>query len=621
MKNIFVIIFCCLAGLSMKAQRDFIVNKLSEVTVLSVDKNSKENSVGFKIIRLKDSVIENNRESFTSLIRFSAPIYLREYGSGGTSTARFRGTSSSNTAVIWNGININSINNGLTGFNSLSVNLIDNIDIRAGGGSIKYGSGAIGGTIHLNTNLVYKDHFKNQFITSVGSYSSYQNLFKTSYGNSNFALKAGVTYNQSDNDYPLLGTRFKNTNGAYDNLNWNISSAFRVSAFSNLKLYLTKYKATRLFSGELPNPTTAREKYQDFNQRSLLVFENHYNEYSHILKIAYLTEQYNYFADKDISNFDFGKSNTWLFNYDFSYNFGENTKIDSYTEYTSIKGSTNKLTPRNRTQFSQAIIFSQKIEHLFSYNLKIRQDFNSDYDVPFVMAIGAEIPLNNKLNIRLNVSKNYRVPSYNDLYWPGQGNPNLFPETSKQGEIGLSYKTKNTTIDFAYFYIRSKDKIVWDPNGDPERPGIWVPINIAETKNSGIELHITRSYSIGNNFFNFNGNYSYTLAKDNKTNQFLIFVPKHIANFNIGYSYKRWSSFYQFLFNGQLYTSEDNISSNSMPSYDLSNIGIDYKVIKTKNQNLTLGIKVNNLYNKIYQISPRRPMPNRNFNIHINYKF
>jgi iron complex outermembrane receptor protein len=577
MKNIRVIVFCCLAGLSVQAQKDSIVNTLEEI-ILVVDKNNKENSVGLKKINLKDSVIENNRESFTSLIRFSAPIFLREYGSGGTSSARFRGTSASNTAVVWNGININSINNGQTGFNSLSVNLIDGIDIRSGGGSIKYGSGAIGGTIHLNTNLSYKKHFQNQIISSIGSYDTYQSLFKTSYGNSKFALKAGLSYNQSDNDYPLLGTSFKNTNAAYDNLNWNISSAVKISDFSNLKFYITKYKANRLFSGILPNPTTAREKYRDFNQRNLLVFENNSYQFSHIVKAAYLTQVYNYFADKNISTYDFGKSATWLFNYDFSYKFNNNTKIDSYTEYTSVNGWTNKINTRNRTQFAQALIFSQKLEDLFSYNLKIRQDLNSDYEVPFVMAIGAEIPLNSKLNLRFNASKNYRVPSYNDLYWPGQGNPDLFPETSKQGELGLKYTTNTAEIDFAYFYIRSKDKIVWSPNGDPDRPGVWMPNNIAETQNSGIELRITKHYTLAYHTFNFNGNYSYTLAKDKITNQLLIFVPKHIANFNLGYSHKKWSAFYQFLFNGQLYTSEDNISSNAMPSYDISNIGVDYQL-------------------------------------------
>ena len=150
-KILFVLIFCiaCFNGI---AQNDSLVNRLGEI-VIHADEKLKKHSVGYKVITLSDSVIVKNIESFTSLLRFNSPLYLREYGAGGTSSASFRGTSASNTAVIWNGININSINNGQTGFNSLTVSLFDAIAIRSGGGSLEYGSGAVGGTIHLNDYL------------------------------------------------------------------------------------------------------------------------------------------------------------------------------------------------------------------------------------------------------------------------------------------------------------------------------------------------------------------------------------------------------------------------------------------------------------------------------------
>ena len=200
MKNIIVFLLCFLAETSMLAQNDSTMNSLEEVIVIA-DKYSKHNSIGYKVLSFNDSVILKNRTSFTSLLRYNSSIYLREYGNGGTSSARFRGTSSSNTAVIWNGININSVNNGQTGFNSLSVNLVDNIDVRSGGGSIKYGSGAIGGTVHLNTELLYRKHVTNQLISSIGSYQTYQNLYKFSFGSESFTLNVGGEVKQSENDY------------------------------------------------------------------------------------------------------------------------------------------------------------------------------------------------------------------------------------------------------------------------------------------------------------------------------------------------------------------------------------------------------------------------------------
>lgn len=620
MKNTFVLLFCFLAELSVLAQNDSILNSLEEVTIVA-DKNLKYNSVGYKIVSIYDSIILQNKVSFTSLLRYNTSIYLREYGAGGTSSARFRGTSSSNTAVVWNGININSINNGSTGFNSLSVNLMDNIDVRSGGGSIKYGSGAIGGTIHLNSELSFKDQISNQFVSSIGSYKTYQNLYKFSYGTDRFVIKVGGELNQSENDYPWLGTEYKNENGSYKNYNMNISAGLKLSEKSKLSLYLTKYQADRHFSGELPNPSSANEKYKDFNQLNLLVYEFVNSSFSHIVKAAFLTQEYNYYSDKDIASYDYGKSETYLGNYDFSWRINSHTKIELFSEYNSIFGSTNEINVHNRKQFSQAAIFAQNFPEIISYNLKIRKDVNSDYEIPMTVAFGLDIPISNNLKARFNGSTNYRVPTYNDLYWPGQGNLNLDPETSKQIDAAFVFKKKMSKLEVDFFLIHTKDKIIWIPNGDPERPGVWVPINISSVENKGIDVSGSHVFSYSENVFNVSANYSYVLATDLATNKQLIFTPKHLFNATFSWSVKRWETYYQFLYTGKIYTSEDNLDIFSMSSFDVSNIGVDYKIIKTKNNQLALGVKINNLYNEIYQTSPRRPMPNRNVNLQINYKF
>ena len=169
MMRYILFVFILLISSKSFAQIDSIQQlKVINLSSVKLQKHSK----GYKVLKLSDSVILKNTESFTTLLRFNTPIYLKEYGSGGTSTASFRGTSASNTAVIWNGININSINNGQTGFNTLTVNLIDDIDVRSGGGSIEFGSGAIGGTIHLNDQLSFGNHLTNQIVSSVGSYNT-----------------------------------------------------------------------------------------------------------------------------------------------------------------------------------------------------------------------------------------------------------------------------------------------------------------------------------------------------------------------------------------------------------------------------------------------------------------
>ncbi|WP_111707505.1 TonB-dependent receptor plug domain-containing protein [Lutibacter citreus] len=615
----FLTIFIFIISSKTFAQLDSI-QQLKLVNLNSV--KLYQHSKGYKVISLNDSIILKNTESFTSLLRFNSPIYIKEYGSGGTSSASFRGTSASNTAVVWNGININSINNGQIGFNALSVNLIDNINVRSGGGSIEFGSGAIGGTVHLNDQLHFGNYLKNQLVSTVGSFDTYNNLYKFSFGSEKIAAKFGVSYNKSDNDYKWLGTdNLKNENGAYDNLSFSLGFAYKLNNFSKLSIFSTKYKGNREFSGTLPNPSAAKEKYKDLNFRNLLEYSYHKNEFTHAVKFAYLTQEYRYFADKKYDDYSFGKSKRYLLKYDFNYKISPNSIVETFSELESVFGKTDQIEEKNRKQFSQSLIYTQQIENIASINAKIRKDYNSDYKIPFVYALGAELkPLRNTF-IRLNGSKNYRVPTYNDLYWPALGNLDLIPESSLQGEFGLGYKTDEFKLDLGVYYINSKDKIVWTPGVDPEKPNDWTPINVAEAVNKGIEFTAAVNKNINKHLFNFTLNYSYTIAKDKSTNNYLTYVPKHLTNGNFSYTYKRVSAFYQHLFNGKVYTTTDNLNNYTVPYYNVGNIGVDYKLIQKENKDLSFGVKVNNVFNKEYQVLPSRPMPNRNFNININYKF
>lgn len=617
-KTSFIIVLICCATLNMFAQRD-TVYQLEEV-IIKADKRVLKHSLGQKVRLLKDSVLLNNVTSFTDVLRFNSSVYFKEYGAGGTSTISFRGTDASNTAVIWNGININSPNNGQTGFNSLSVNLFDELSIRSGGGSLEYGSGATGGTIHLSNNLrlTNKTENKHQLFASLGSFDTYNTVYKYKLSASKLALNIGLSHNQSDNDYKLLSTNFRNSNGAYNNTTVDVSAAFKLNKFYKIKFYASNYFGERFFSGELPNPTSAKEKYKNFHHRNLLVYTYNKANWNNEVKIGYLTQEYQYFNNKNSPDFSFGKSRRYVVSNMISYRFfNDKATISSFTDFERTYGKTDRIVEQRRDIWSQSFVYKQSINESISFETKIRKDFNSDYNVPFSYGLGAKFKINNQKYIRVNSSKNYRVPTFNDLYWPGQGNLNLVPETSYQAELGFGFKGEKVMTDIGLYYIRGIDKISWVPNADPNRPGVWVPINIGKTSHKGIELELNIRENFNQHRFHFQLNYNYTLARNEETNTFLIYVPKHVVNANLSYSYRKVSVFYQQLFNDQVFTTESNSENFTVPFFFVANLGVNYHI----QQNLTAGIKVNNLYNEKYEIITRRPMRNRNINFNINYKF
>ena len=334
MKNRYLSFFCFLASVSLFAQKDSIVNYLEEVSVVA-DKRNKQEALGQKRIVFNAETIVKNPTNFTSLLRYNSPIVFKDFGNGGTSSARFRGTSASNTVVLWNGININSVGSGQTDFNSLSANTADQIIIKSGGSSLQYGSGAIGGAVHLKDVLTFEPHKDYQFFSSYGSFNTTSNFFKSNYGGGKWAIKVAGVFNKSNNDYEYIDDRYtdedgdswKNENGNYINYGIDFSLGYKFSDVNKIYFYSTGYYGDRLFSYGLPNPSAGSERNEDFNQRNLLKWQYKFGGFTQLLNASYITQEYRYYADKDAGDFDFGKSQKALLDYSLAY------KLSTYLEF------------------------------------------------------------------------------------------------------------------------------------------------------------------------------------------------------------------------------------------------------------------------------------------------
>ena len=153
----------------------------------------------------------------------------------------------------------------------------------------------------------------------------------------------------------------------------------------------------------------------------------------------------------------------------------------------------------------------------------------------------------------------------------------------------------------------------WVPNAS----GLWQPVNTESVRNYGVEGRLNFSRKIYEHSFGFNSNYTYTRTKDKRWDKELIYVPRHKATGTATYSYDAISLFYQFLYNGRIFTSSDN--NYALPGYAVSNLGVGYSPWKSKK--VKVGLQVQNLFNKSYQSLPSRPMPGRSFNSSITFNF
>lgn len=604
--NTFLFGFFLLLGQFVLSQDSLFV-QIQEVVIS--DNLLKDYSQTQKTEILTDSIIKRNPSFLTSILNYNSLIYFKENGLGGASSPSFRGTTASQTAVVWNGININSQTLGQVDFNTISSLGFNTITVKSGGGSALYGSSAIGGSIHLNNDLSFYDTFENELFLRYGSFNTQEGRFRTKLSSDKYSLQIGFARLSSDNDYDWVGKNRKNLNGQFENYSFNVDFGYKINEKNTIKFYSNVSDTKRHFSLIIPSETPT--KYYNLDVRNLLEWSSNFDKFTSRVKLAHLFEQYQYFPHIDDKHFTFGQVESFIVKYDLAYDVSDKIKLNSVIDFTQNKGQGSDIQNKKRQIGSASLMIKHLVSDRFLYEISARKEITDNYESPFLFSLGTKFHVTDFYSFKINASKNYRIPTFNDLYWQPGGNPELKPETSYQGEITNEFILGNIQFSLTAFYNHIKDMLRWIPGGS-----FWAPENTDEVEIFGFEGGLSYKKYIGNHHFHLNGNYGYTRSKDKRLDKILIYVPYHKANAQLAYGYKSLSVYGEYLYVGEVYTRSDNNSRYNLDAYQVYNLGGDF----TFKKNYTLGIKAQNILNTYYESVANRPLPGRNFMVYLNIK-
>ncbi len=211
----------------------------------------------------------------------------------------------------------------------------------------------------------------------------------------------------------------------------------------------------------------------------------------------------------------------------------------------------------------------------------------------------------------------YRVPTFNDLYYPGMGSTNLKPEDSWLTDIGVEYTrqfadTYGITAKLDGFHYSLTDKITSMPDPNDPTGWIWLMYNIGKVHNNGLDASVTFNKTKGDFKFNLTARYSYQSAIDKTTDSSsygkqIPYVAKHTASAIANLDYKGWKA----NLNCNL-RSGRNDTTGEMPSWNTLDItfskGFDIRIGE-----LTVFLKGSNLFNERYEIVRHYPVPGISF--------
>jgi len=312
-----------------------------------------------------------------------------------------------------------------------------------------------------------------------------------------------------------------------------------------------------------------------------------------------------------------GKANTLYFKNESFYNVLQNFKLSGFLEYqkTTGEGQGSGLPFSTQEIFAVSVLANYDFTNRLGIEIGAKNEMAKDYENPFLFSAG--LYYNTEFyQLKVNSSKNYRIPTFNDLYWQPGGNLNLKPETSYQFDINNKFKYKSVTFNISTYYTSITNMIRWIPTN----AGFWEANNVDEVAIYGADVFLNVKKNWNNHTVQLNSNYGYTKSIDKKTEKQLTYTPLHKFNVQLFYGYKNFSIVPSFLYVDQIFTTASNDKASALAGYGIIDVDIQKK-IKIKNNPFIINLKIKNAANTVYTNMPERVMPGRNYHIQLIKKF
>jgi vitamin B12 transporter len=584
---------------------------------------------GLKIQKIDSATLNQFRfQNLTDLLAFYTPIALKNYGPGQLSTASFRGTSANHTAVLWNGLNINSPTLGQTDFSTIPIAGFDQMSVQYGSAASIVGTDAVGGSILLNS-VAGSGEFYAYKGEQLDNFLNYQSQVGARYGSVvndkwDFSGKTSLNYSRMVNRFP------NDTRKGYSllpshTLQYGLVQDLFLKSKNDQELsahfWLNKNSLTLTPDNPLARELTRTEAYRTMIR---------YQWKDVTIRTSWVRDIIDY-GTGDYANLDHAVTDRFAnrIEKDFNWNVGStNVQVKAggeWTHYrTRVAGYDKPLITENRGDLFLLSRWQLTSKWLVSGNL--RQAFVTKYSPPFTPSIGSEYELidldDYRLRLKGSLARSYRVPTLNERYWKDLGNADIRPESGWNKEIGLEDNwhlnpSHSLTTSLTVYHNRIKDWTYWNPAKN------YSVENLQEVLSRGVEFRAGYRGSCAIWKTGADVGYAYTRSSQERiydnyaadvVGKQLMFVPKHSGNMTAFVQFKnaRLTGHIQSV--GERFKTFDN--SQSFDPYTLVNVLLENTFIWNRVHMRVQG-QVNNVADTFYLSVRNNAMPGRSFALNV----
>lgn len=582
---------------------------------------------GARITSFSQEDLQNfSSTELANMLQSLTTTYVKQQGSNMLSTVSFRGTGASHTSVLWYGVPIGYPMLGQSDFSLLPIYFYDHLALQHGSSSAEYGNGAIGGIVHL-ANVRPENGIGVQATQEVGSYGIMFSGLTYHLANNNNYVRVQLLRNSATNDFRFVNTTKKGTpierqqHAGYRQHGLSLSS--RVSLSSRSYMW---------FSGQLIGmnrdiqPTmnsNLLDHQNDLNLRTILGFVKTFSSSNLSIDWAHLDDKINFNSQRTNVHQDIITAGyEWMTYPRITLKTGARQHLIRLAAPFYIKFHESE---QRTSLFASAVL---NLAPRWDVALNMRQVLVDGYSIPFTPSLGLTYkPLSkptNEMSLKTLISRGYRLPTLNDRFWQPGGNPDLAPESSWNGEIGVEGRVGKRIrwhYEVTWYQLWVDEWILWLPEGS-----IWTPRNIKQVNGHGLELDLEMKAALGKGKMSVSTTYALTKSInktaidpfDRSVGKQLPYVPLNKGSAALIYSYKSWEVGTTITYTGQRFVTAENESS--LDPYLLVALQARKSfVINRFKMEAYMGM--DNLFNESYQTIKNKAMPGRIIRIGLTASF
>jgi vitamin B12 transporter len=557
------------------------------------------------------------------LLSYSNAAAIRSYGPGLLNTASINGLGAQHTAVIWEGFNLQSSMNGVLDLSLIPLFSDQNLVLAEGGRSATLGNGAIGGALVLSNQS--HPSAVGSLVYQFSSISQHQTGLNFSIPNLPFRNRTRLFHTYQENRFYFNNTTQKDaprekatpkigrTGGFQQEFGWS-------GGPNDLEFKLWYQKGGRQLR---PSILAADPDAEQEDEMLNTAFS-----WKRKLQNGYLRWKSGFFLESIEYRQEVGeihtlsRANRWVnqINYQLTSNKGELLKAglqhslaiaqsDAYLgkpRQEQISAFVGGSLPFSGWELSSHFRLNQVLESrewTWAGEVLVRRDFQ-DWGT---------------LSGRL--SRDFRIPGLNDLYWVPGGNADLRSETSYHASLKWKIERRagnsmRLSFGISPYHYLVDNWILWQPNGET---GIWEPDNVQQVWSRGLEiegggkhqwakakLSLAMRFRIGKASVE-----ESTSGGRLETGKQLIYTPEHQGSGSLTLELSSWRIQYLHQLTGRRFISTSN--QTFLPSFQLGALHFlkSWQIGEEFRGNLQFSIE--NIWNQHYQSIAYFPEPLRFF--------